>query len=232
MPVLPLRDVVVYPHMVIPLFVGRRKSILALDAAMQIGKQIVLVAQQAADVDEPDLEDLFEVGTLATILQLLKLPDGTVKVLVEGNERVALSDVSADDFFTARIDVLKESEESDEREVEVLVRSIVSQFESYVKLNKKVPPEILTSLAGIEQPGRLADTAAAHMSLRLPEKQKVLEIVDLRQRLEHVLGLIEGEIDVLQIEKKVRGRVKQQMEKSQREYYLNEQMKAIQKELG
>ncbi len=232
MPVLPLRDVVVYPHMVIPLFVGRRKSILALDAAMQIGKQIVLVAQQAADVDEPDLDDLFEVGTLATILQLLKLPDGTVKVLVEGNERVALSDVNADDFFTARIEVLKESEESDEREVEVLVRSIVSQFESYVKLNKKVPPEILTSLAGIEQPGRLADTAAAHMSLRLPEKQKVLEIVDLRQRLEHVLGLIEGEIDVLQIEKKVRGRVKQQMEKSQREYYLNEQMKAIQKELG
>jgi ATP-dependent Lon protease len=232
MPVLPLRDVVVYPHMVIPLFVGRPKSIQALDSAMQVGKQIVLVAQQAADVDEPEVDDLYDVGTLATILQLLKLPDGTVKVLVEGNERVALSEVNADEFFTARVTILQESGESDEREVEVLVRSIVSQFESYVKLNKKVPPEILTSLAGIEQPGRLADTAAAHMSLRLPEKQKVLEIVGLRERLEHVLGLIEGEIDVLQIEKKVRGRVKQQMEKSQREYYLNEQMKAIQKELG
>ncbi|UCC15761.1 MAG: endopeptidase La [Gammaproteobacteria bacterium] len=232
MPVLPLRDVVVYPHMVIPLFVGRDKSILALDVAMQIGKQIVLVAQQHADVDEPDTDDLFEIGTLATILQLLKLPDGTVKVLVEGAERVALSDVSGDGYFKARMEILKEDTESDEREVEVLVRSIVSQFESYVKLNKKVPPEILTSLAGIEQPGRLADTAAAHMSLKLSEKQVVLEIVDMRKRLEHVLGLIEGEIDVLQIEKKVRGRVKQQMEKSQREYYLNEQMKAIQKELG
>ena len=232
MPVLPLRDVVVYPHMVIPLFVGRDKSILALDVAMQVGKQIVLVAQQHADVDEPDIADLFEIGTLATILQLLKLPDGTVKVLVEGAERVALSDVSGDGYFKARMEILGEGTESDEREVEVLVRSIVSQFESYVKLNKKVPPEILTSLAGIEQPGRLADTAAAHMSLKLSEKQVVLEIVDVRKRLEHVLGLIEGEIDVLQIEKKVRGRVKQQMEKSQREYYLNEQMKAIQKELG
>jgi len=232
MPVLPLRDVVVYPHMVIPLFVGRDKSILALDVAMQVGKQIVLVAQQHADVDEPDIADLFEIGTLATILQLLKLPDGTVKVLVEGAERVALSDVSGDGYFKARMEILGEGAESDEREVEVLVRSIVSQFESYVKLNKKVPPEILTSLAGIEQPGRLADTAAAHMSLKLSEKQVVLEIVDVRKRLEHVLGLIEGEIDVLQIEKKVRGRVKQQMEKSQREYYLNEQMKAIQKELG
>ncbi len=232
MPVLPLRDVVVYPHMVIPLFVGRDKSILALDVAMQVGKQIVLVAQQHADVDEPDTEDLFEIGTLATILQLLKLPDGTVKVLVEGAERVALSDVSGDGYFKARMEILGEDTEDDEREVEVLVRSIVSQFESYVKLNKKVPPEILTSLAGIEQPGRLADTAAAHMSLKLSEKQVVLEIVDVRKRLEHVLGLIEGEIDVLQIEKKVRGRVKQQMEKSQREYYLNEQMKAIQKELG
>ncbi|MDH4030700.1 MAG: endopeptidase La [Chromatiales bacterium] len=232
MPVLPLRDVVVYPHMVIPLFVGRDKSILALDVAMQVGKQIVLVAQQHAEVDEPDTEDLFEIGTLATILQLLKLPDGTVKVLVEGAERVALSDVSGDGYFKARMEILGEDTEDDEREVEVLVRSIVSQFESYVKLNKKVPPEILTSLAGIEQPGRLADTAAAHMSLKLSEKQVVLEIVDVRKRLEHVLGLIEGEIDVLQIEKKVRGRVKQQMEKSQREYYLNEQMKAIQKELG
>ena len=232
MPVLPLRDVVVYPHMVIPLFVGRDKSIKALDAAMQIGKQIVLVAQQQPDVDEPALEDLFEVGTLSTILQLLKLPDGTVKVLVEGDQRVSLTEVDDDDYFSARADVLDEAGEHDEREIEVLVRSIVSQFENYVKLNKKVPPEILTSLAGVEQPSRLADTAAAHMSLKLGDKQKVLEIIDLRARLEHVLGLIEGEIDVLQIEKRVRGRVKQQMEKSQREYYLNEQMKAIQKELG
>ncbi len=232
MPVLPLRDVVVYPHMVIPLFVGRDKSIKALDAAMQIGKQIVLVAQQQPDVDEPGLEDLFQVGTLSTILQLLKLPDGTVKVLVEGDQRVALSEVDDDDYFSARIEPLEDLGEHDEREIEVLVRSIISQFETYVKLNKKVPPEILTSLAGVEQPSRLADTAAAHMSLKLSDKQKVLEIVDLRARLEHVLGLIEGEIDVLQIEKRVRGRVKQQMEKSQREYYLNEQMKAIQKELG
>ncbi|MGB5621340.1 MAG: endopeptidase La [Gammaproteobacteria bacterium] len=232
MPVLPLRDVVVYPHMVIPLFVGREKSILALDAAMQVGKQIALVAQRQADVDEPELSDLFDFGTLATILQLLKLPDGTVKVLVEGNERVALHELREEDYFTAETEVLNEEGEYDEREVEVLVRSIVSQFENYVKLNKKVPPEILTSLAGIEQPGRLADTAAAHMSLKLSDKQTVLEIFDLRKRLEHVLGLIEGEIDVLQIEKRVRGRVKQQMEKSQREYYLNEQMKAIQKELG
>jgi len=232
MPVLPLRDVVVYPHMVIPLFVGREKSILALDAAMQVGKQIALVAQRQADVDEPEMSDLFDFGTLATILQLLKLPDGTVKVLVEGNERVALHELREEDYFTAETEVLTEEGEYDEREVEVLVRSIVSQFENYVKLNKKVPPEILTSLAGIEQPGRLADTAAAHMSLKLSDKQTVLEIFDLRKRLEHVLGLIEGEIDVLQIEKRVRGRVKQQMEKSQREYYLNEQMKAIQKELG
>ena len=232
MPVLPLRDVVVYPHMVIPLFVGRDKSIKALDAAMQVGKQIVLVAQQQPDIDEPALEDLFKVGTLSTILQLLKLPDGTVKVLVEGDQRVALLEVDDDDYFSARAELLDESGEHDEREIEVLVRSIISQFESYVKLNKKVPPEILTSLAGVEQPSRLADTAAAHMSLKLSDKQKVLEIVDLRARLEHVLGLIEGEIDVLQIEKRVRGRVKQQMEKSQREYYLNEQMKAIQKELG
>ena len=232
MPVLPLRDVVVYPHMVIPLFVGRDKSIRALDGAMQIGKQVVLVAQKRADVDEPTVEDLYQIGTMATILQLLKLPDGTVKVLVEGGDRVALSSITEDDFFSARVEVLQEDVDDGSTEVEVLQRSIVSQFESYVKLNKKVPPEILTSLAGIDQPGRLADTAAAHMALKLADKQKVLEIVGLMERLEHVLTLIEGEIDVLQVEKRVRGRVKQQMEKSQREYYLNEQMKAIQKELG
>jgi ATP-dependent Lon protease len=232
MPVLPLRDVVVYPHMVIPLFVGREKSIRALDGAMQIGKQIVLVAQKRADVDEPAIEDLYQIGTLATILQLLKLPDGTVKVLVEGGDRVALDSIAEDEFFSARVEVLQEDTDDGSTEIEVLQRSIVSQFETYVKLNKKVPPEILTSLAGIDQPGRLADTAAAHMALKLADKQKVLEIVGLMKRLEHVLTLIEGEIDVLQVEKKVRGRVKQQMEKSQREYYLNEQMKAIQKELG
>ncbi len=232
MPVLPLRDVVVYPHMVIPLFVGREKSILALDSAMKAGKEVLLVAQKQADVDDPGTDDLYDVGTLATILQLLKLPDGTVKVLVEGGSRAAITRFHEAEFFSAEVQRLEEDEDYDEREVDVLTRSVVSQFEQYVKLNKKVPPEILTSLSGIDQPGRLADTVAAHMSLKLAEKQKVLEIVSLRERLEHVMGLIEGEIDVLQIEKRIRGRVKQQMEKSQREYYLNEQMKAIQKELG
>ena len=231
-PVLPLRDVVVYPHMVIPLFVGRERSVKALNHAMQAGKQIVLVAQKQADIDEPGLGDMYEVGTLATILQLLKLPDGTVKVLVEGGQRVALQNVTEGEFFSADIAVLEDSPGPGEREVEVLTRSIVQQFENYVKLSKKVPPEILTSLAGLDHPGRLADTVAAHMALRLSDKQRVLEAADLRERLELVMALVEGEIDVLQIEKRVRGRVKQQMEKSQREYYLNEQMKAIQKELG
>lgn len=231
-PVLPLRDVVVYPHMVIPLFVGREKSILALDQAMRTGKQILLVAQKQADVDDPSPPDLYRLGTVATILQLLKLPDGTVKVLVEGVERAKLDKLIATQYFSAEISPLKDMEQYDEREMDVLSRSVISQFEQYVKLNRKVPPEILTSLAGIEQPGRLADTVAAHMSLKLDAKQKVLEIQDVRKRLEHILALIEGEMDVLQIEKRIRGRVKQQMEKSQREYYLNEQMKAIQKELG
>jgi len=231
-PLLPLRDVVVYPHMVIPLFVGRDRSVQALNHAMQGGKQIVLVAQKKADVDEPGPADLYDVGTLATILQLLKLPDGTVKVLVEGGQRVALKDIREGEYFNADIEVLEDDGPRDDREIEVLTRSIVAQFENYVKLSKKVPPEILTSLAGIDHPGRLADTVAAHMSLRLSDKQRVLEAVSLRVRLELVMTLVEGEIDVLQIEKRVRGRVKQQMEKSQREYYLNEQMKAIQKELG
>jgi ATP-dependent Lon protease len=231
-PLLPLRDVVVYPHMVIPLFVGRDRSVQALNHAMQGGKQIVLVAQKKADVDEPGPADLYDVGTLATILQLLKLPDGTVKVLVEGGQRVALKDIREGEYFNADIEVLEDDGARDDREIEVLTRSIVAQFENYVKLSKKVPPEILTSLAGIDHPGRLADTVAAHMSLRLSDKQRVLEAVSLRARLELVMTLVEGEIDVLQIEKRVRGRVKQQMEKSQREYYLNEQMKAIQKELG
>jgi len=218
--------------MVIPLFVGREKSILALEQAMKGSKQILLLAQKQADVDDPAPKDLYEVGTVATILQLLKLPDGTVKVLVEGVERARAESLTAADYFSARVGLLAEAEAYDEREMDVLVRSVVSQFEQYVKLNRKVPPEILTSLAGIEQPGRLADTVAAHMSLKLDAKQKILEIQAVRPRLEHILALIEGEMDVLQIEKRIRGRVKQQMEKSQREYYLNEQMKAIQKELG
>jgi ATP-dependent Lon protease len=231
-PVLPLRDVVVYPHMVIPLFVGREKSIVALDRAMNSGKKILLIAQQAADMDDPAAKDLYNVGTLATILQLLKLPDGTVKVLVEGGERAQIDEILVTDHFSAEITVLEEEDRHDEREIDVLVRSIIAQFEQYVKLNKKVPPEILTSLSGIDEPGRLADTVAAHMALKLAEKQRILEIRDVKVRLEQILGIIEGEIDVLQIEKRIRGRVKQQMEKSQREYYLNEQMKAIQKELG
>ena len=231
-PILPLRDVVVYPHMVIPLFVGRQKSIQALDVAMNAGKLILLVAQKQADVDDPGLDDIYAVGTFATILQLLKLPDGTVKVLVEGGSRARLLASYAGEHFSADIELIVEDTDIEARELDVLRRSIVAQFESYIKLNKKVPPEILTSLMGIEQPGRLADTVVAHMSLKLEVKQKVLEIESVRERLEHVLGLVDTEIDMLQIEKRIRGRVKQQMEKSQREYYLNEQMKAIQKELG
>ena len=231
-PVLPLRDVVVYPHMVIPLFVGREKSIVALDRAMNADKKILLIAQQKADLDDPQPEDLYDIGTLATILQLLKLPDGTVKVLVEGGERATVDSITVGDHFSAEITLLTDEAQHDEREIDVLVRSIIAQFEQYVKLNKKVPPEILTSLSGIDEPGRLADTVAAHMALKLAEKQRILELCDIRIRLEQILGIIEGEIDVLQIEKRIRGRVKQQMEKSQREYYLNEQMKAIQKELG
>ncbi|HEX6994431.1 MAG TPA: LON peptidase substrate-binding domain-containing protein, partial [Gammaproteobacteria bacterium] len=232
LPILPLRDVVVYPHMVIPLFVGREKSVVALDRAMASGKEILLVAQQQADVDEPTEKDIYSVGTLATILQLLKLPDGTVKVLVEGVKRARLKHVEIGECFSAEIEELTETSEADQREMDVLTRSVIARFEQYVKLNKKIPPEILTSLSGIDSPSRLADTVAMHMSLKLSEKQKVLEMVDVPERLEHVLGLIDGEIDMLRIEKRIRGRVKQQMEKSQREYYLNEQMKAIQKELG
>ena len=231
-PVLPLRDVVVYPHMVIPLFVGREKSILALEAAMKGDKRIMLVAQRQAEVDDPKLDDLYKIGTIATILQLLKLPDGTVKVLVEGVDRGVVETLEGGTFYTATVSPASEVNSYDEKELEVLSRSVVSQFEQYVKLNKKVPPEVLTALAGIDDAGRLADTVAAHMALKLPEKQKVLEILDVRARLEHILVVIEGEMDVLQIEKRIRGRVKAQMEKSQREYYLNEQMKAIQKELG
>ena len=229
LPILPLRDVVVYPHMVIPLFVGREKSVVALDQAMSKDKEIFLIAQTKADVDDPGEQDIYEIGAVATILQLLKLPDGTVKVLVEGSRRARHQNLEIGSYFSAEVDELPEAEtdaapedqETDAREMEVLARSVVSQFEQYVKLNKKVPPEILTSLAGIDQPGRLADTVAAHMALKLSDKQKVLEINDVKARLEHVLGLVDGEIDLLRIEKRIRGRVKQQMEKSQHEYYLN-----------
>jgi len=232
-PVLPLRDVVVYPHMVIPLFVGRDKSIHALDVAMQSSKNILLVAQKSAEIDDPAISDMHSVGTLANILQLLKLPDGTVKVLVEGVDRARIrSFASSDDYFSAQIQPLGDEAALDERELEVLMRSAVSLFDQYVKLNKKVPPEVLTSLSSIDEPGRLADTMAAHMSLKLDQKQQVLEMVDVQVRLEHLMALMEAENDILQMEKRIRGRVKRQMEKNQREYYLNEQMKAIQKELG
>ncbi|TMO03767.1 endopeptidase La [Pseudoalteromonas sp. S327] len=231
-PVLALRDVVVYPHMVIPLFVGREKSIKCLEAAMDKDKQIFLVAQKDATVDEPEQDDIYRIGTIATVLQLLKLPDGTVKVLVEGTQRAQIEEfVDNDEFFVANAQFI-ESDSVDEQEQDIFIRSAVSQFEGYVKLNKKIPPEVLTSVSGIDEPARLADTMAAHMPLKVPEKQKVLEISSVTERLEYLMALMEGEIDLLQVEKKIRTRVKKQMEKSQREYYLNEQMKAIQKELG
>jgi ATP-dependent Lon protease len=231
-PVLPLRDVVVYPHMVIPLFVGREKSIKALDKAMESNKQILLVAQKSASDDEPGLDDIYKVGTLSNILQLLKLPDGTIKVLVEGANRAQVSKfVVANNYISGTVELM-ESTADDERTLEVLSRSAVSQFDQYVKLNKKVPPEIISSLSGIDDPSRLADTIAAHMAIKLDEKQHILELTRINERLEHLINLMESEIDLLQVEKRIRGRVKTQMEKSQREYYLNEQMKAIQKELG
>ncbi|HET8711902.1 MAG TPA: endopeptidase La [Spongiibacteraceae bacterium] len=232
LPLLPLRDVVVYPHMVIPLFVGRDKSIRALEAAMSADKQVLLVAQKSASVDEPGRDDVYRVATVATILQLLRLPDGTVKVLVEGGYRAKLEEVlDGEEYLTATATELV-GESIDVREGEALVRSTITQFEKYVNLSKKIPSEVLTSLSGIEEPDRLADTIAAHMTMDIVQKQKVLEIPDVRERLEHLMALMEAEIDLLQVEKRIRGRVKKQMEKSQREYYLNEQMKAIQKELG
>lgn len=232
-PVLPLRDVVVYPHMVIPLFVGREKSIKALDAAMAAGeKQILLVAQNEATKDNPTEKDVFQVGAISTILQLLKLPDGTVKVLVEGIKRGKIeSFVSNDPYFLAQTEVLEEHPIS-ESESEVLIRTLMGQFEKYVKLNKKIPPEIVTSVASIDDLGRLSDTIAAHISLKIQDKQSILEMSNLRLRVEKLMALMESEIDMLQVEHRIRSNVKRQMEKSQREYYLNEQMKAIQEELG
>lgn len=239
LPVLPLRDVVVYPHMVIPLFVGREKSIDALDAAMSVDKRIMLAAQTSAAVDEPTDADIHRVGTIATILQLLKLPDGTIKVLVEGVQRAVIDSVSTAEggYFIANYSFpeLAQSDDdakSESKELDVLVRSVTNMFDQYVKMNKKVPPEILSSLTGVNDADRLADMIAAQMSLRVEEKQEILELFNPAQRLEHLLNLMESELDMLQVEKRIRGRVKQQMEKSQREYYLNEQMKAIQKELG
>src|SRR5512140_2909288 len=232
LPLLPLRDVVVFPHMVIPLFVGRPKSIKALEAAMEEGKNVVLVAQKSAAKDEPNPEDLYEVGTVSTILQMLKLPDGTVKVLVEGVQRTRITRVLTEKAnFEAEIEMIP-TEEPDSHEVEAMRRTLLAQFDQYVKLNKKIPPEVLTSLSGIDGAGRLSDTIAAHLPLKLEQKQQILENFHVGRRLEQLLQLLETEIDIMQVEKRIRGRVKRQMEKSQREYYLNEQVKAIQKELG
>ena len=231
-PVLPLRDVVVYPHMVIPLFVGREKSIRCLEAAMEQDKKVLLVAQKDASTDEPTVEEIFSVGTVANILQMLKLPDGTVKVLVEGGQRARLERMIDDkDFFVGEAQYIA-SAAIEEKDQDVLVRSAIGQFEGYIKLNKKIPPEVLTSISAIDDAARLADTMAAHMPLKLEDKQKVLEIASVSERIEFLMAMMESEIDLLQVEKRIRSRVKKQMEKSQREYYLNEQMKAIQKELG
>jgi ATP-dependent Lon protease len=232
LPLLPLRDVVVFPHMVIPLFVGRPKSIKALEAAMEQGRQIMLVAQKAAGKDEPKADDMFDVGCVSSILQMLKLPDGTVKVLVEGVQRANTNSITeVNDYFVGEVLPIEPSADASP-EIEALRRAVTQQFDAYVKLNKKIPPEILTSIAGIDDPGRLADTIAAHLPLKLEAKQAVLDLFVVPKRLEKLLELLEHEVDILQVEKRIRGRVKRQMEKSQREYYLNEQVKAIQKELG
>ncbi|WP_372996736.1 endopeptidase La [Marinobacter sp.] len=230
-PLLPLRDVVVFPHMVVPLFVGREKSIQALEAAMEGSKEILLVAQKDASTDEPGPKDVFEMGTLATVLQMLRLPDGTVKVLVEGNARATISDITEGEYLSGGA-VLMDEEGLPEREQDVLVKTLMDEFEKYVKLSKKVPSEVSNALTGIEELERLADTMAAHLEMRIPEKQELLEALDIRKRVDLLLGKLDGEIDLIEVEKRIRGRVKKQMERSQREYYLNEQMKAIQKEMG
>src|SRR5690625_1645447 len=232
LPLLPLRDVVVFPHMVIPLFVGRPRSIKALELAMENGNTILLVAQKTASKEDPTPEDMYEIGCAASILQMLKLPDGTVKVLVEGVERAQIEKVVETDEHFSGFAVAVESTEASAAEAEALRRAVMAQFEQYVKLNKKIPQEILTSLTGIEEPSRLADTIAAHLPLKLEQKQEMLEQFNTVERLEALLEQLETEIDILQVEKRIRGRVKKQMEKSQRDYYLNEQVKAIQRELG
>jgi ATP-dependent Lon protease len=231
-PVLPLRDIVVFPHMIVPLFVGRDKSVRALEDVMKDDKKILLVAQKDAGDDDPTAEEIYHVGTVATVLQLLKLPDGTVKVLVEGISRATIVEFSDNkDFFEVYAEELSE-EDTDDTEVEALSRSVVSQFEQYIKLNRKIPPEALVAVNQIEVNSKLADTVASHLALKISEKQDLLEIASVSARMERIISFMEGEIGVLQVEKKIRGRVKRQMEKTQREYYLNEQLKAIQKELG
>jgi len=238
LPLLPLRDVVIFPHMVIPLFVGRPKSIKALEAAMEAERRIMLVAQKAAAKDEPQVADMFEVGCVSTILQMLKLPDGTVKVLVEGQQRALVNKiVEGESHFTATVLPVQVAEEGSAEprqtsEIEALRRAVMQQFDQYVKLNKKIPPEILTSISSIDDPGRLADTIAAHLPLKLENKQAVLSLADIKERLENLFEQIEREVDILNVDKRIRGRVKRQMEKNQRDFYLNEQVKAIQKELG
>ena len=233
LPVLPLRDVVVFPHMVIPLFVGRDKSIRALDIAMEGDKRILLVAQKSAETDDPGAADLHPIGTLAQVLQLLKLPDGTIKVLVEGLTRAQVDSVKEEDgALSGTGEVVDSADSREAREIDAIARSLMGLFEQYIKTNRKLPPELLQTLSGIDDPSRLADTIAAHIGVRLADKQKLLETLGTAERLEQLVGLVDGEIDVQQMEKRIRGRVKSQMEKSQREYYLNEQMKAIQKELG
>ena len=231
-PVLPLRDIVVFPHMIVPLFVGRDKSVRALEDVMKADKQILLLAQKNASQDDPAPGDIHEVGTIGSVLQLLKLPDGTVKVLVEGGRRARVQGFTENaDFFEANAEILDETN-NDPQELEALSRSVVAEFEQYVKLNKKIPPEVLVSLNQIDDPGKLADTVASHLQLKIADKQELLEIQSTSERLERVYSLMEGEIGVMQVEKKIRSRVKRQMEQTQREYYLNEQLKAIQKELG
>src|SRR5436309_9428034 len=232
LPLLPLRDVVVFHHLVIPLFVGRPKSIKALDMAMDAGKHILLVAQKQAAKDDPVAEDLYDIGSVATVLQMLKLPDGTVKVLVEGTQRARIVRVEERGEYLAADAQPIPADPGQPHEIEAMRRALLAQFDQYVKLNKKIPPEILTSMSGIDDGGRLADAIAAHLPLKLEQKQQILEMSEVGKRLEHLLGVLEGEVDILQVEKRIRGRVKRQMEKSQREYYLNEQVKAIQKELG
>jgi ATP-dependent Lon protease len=232
LPVLPLRDIVVFPHMIVPLFVGREKSVRALEAVMKDDKQILLVAQKNASQDDPSADDIYRVGTVSTILQLLKLPDGTVKVLVEGGQRARITGFKeVDTYFEAVVEPMTDKE-ADNKELEAVGRTVVSQFEQYIKLNKKIAPEVLVSLNQIEEPSKLADTVASHLNLKISEKQELLEIAKVGERLERVFGHMESEIGVLQVEKRIRNRVKRQMEKTQREYYLNEQLKAIQKELG
>ena len=239
LPLLPLRDVVVFPHMVIPLFVGRPKSIKALEAAMEAERRIMLVAQKTAAKDDPVVSDMFDVGCVSTILQMLKLPDGTVKVLVEGHQRATVNKIEeGESHFSANVTPIEIVEDPVEKgrgkasEVEALRRAVMQQFDQYVKLNKKIPPEILTSISSIDDAGRLADTIAAHLPLKLDSKQAVLSLPSVKDRLENLFEQIEREVDILNVDKKIRGRVKRQMEKNQRDFYLNEQVKAIQKELG